>query len=78
MDHEEVEALRRATQQAVDATSTAYTEDASIDVEQRLREEMGKRGVDLDDEEWVAEVGRAIRSGHGITFDREPSGGNGG
>lgn len=74
MDHEEVEAFRRATQQAVDATSSAYTEDASIDIEQRLREEMEKRGVDLDDEQWVVEVARAIRSGHGVTFDREPPG----
>lgn len=68
-DPETAQQVRAVTQQAVDATSTAYTEDASTDVEQRLRREMSDRGLDVDDEEWIAEVGQRIRSGHGVVFD---------
>ena len=78
LDAQEIEALRRATEEAVEATSTAYTRDAATDVERRLRDEMGRRGIELDDEEWVVEVTRAIRSGHGISFDPEEPDGDAG
>jgi len=64
-----------ATQEAVDATSTAYTEDASVDVDARLREEMAKRGMEVDDDAWVADVAHRIRSGHHISFDDPGSAG---
>lgn len=68
-DPDTVQHVRAVTQEAVDATSTAYTEDASTDVEERLRQEMSGRGLDVDDDEWLAEVGERIRSGHGVVFD---------
>jgi len=61
--------VRAATQRAVDATATAYTEDSSIDLEDTLRREMAQAGMALDDDAWVREVARAIRSGHHISFD---------
>ncbi len=61
--------LRAATQRAVDATATAYTEDASIDVEDTLRREMAQSGMALDDDAWVREVAQAVRSGHRVSFD---------
>jgi hypothetical protein len=61
-------ALRAATQQAVDATATAYTRDGSIDVEDTLRREMAQAGMALDDDTWVREVARAVRSGHRVEF----------
>ncbi|MDN4160459.1 hypothetical protein [Nocardioides abyssi] len=63
--------LRAATQQAVDAAATAYTEDASIDLEDTLRREMAQGGMALDDDAWVREVARAIRSGHHVSFAPE-------
>jgi len=61
--------VRAATQRAVDATATAYTADASIDVEDTLRREMAQAGMALDDDDWVREVAHAVRSGHHVTFD---------
>ena len=63
-DQRQVEA---ATQDAVDNVSTAYTRDAGIDVEDRLRGEMASRGLEVRDE-WCAEVARGIRSGHHLRF----------
>ncbi|MEV7428492.1 hypothetical protein AB0N29_02650 [Nocardioides sp. NPDC092400] len=63
--------LRVATQRAVDATATAYTEDASIDVEDTLRREMAQAGMALDDDRWVREVAHAVRSGHPVSFAEE-------
>ncbi|WP_435742447.1 hypothetical protein [Nocardioides sp. SYSU DS0663] len=60
--------FRAATQQAVDATATAYTRDAEIDVEDHLRREMARAGLALDDDAWVREVARAVRSGHHVDF----------
>jgi len=60
------DAVRRATQSAVDATATLYTEDAGLDISARLRIEMQQRGLDVDDDAWVAEVAKRIRSGHDV------------
>ncbi len=59
-------AVRTATQAAVDATASIYARHAGTDVEQRLRLEMLERGLAADDEAWVAEVARRIRSGHDV------------
>lgn len=63
-DPETVAQVREATQQAVDATATAYTGDASIDVAARLRQELQGHGLDVDDDAWIDEVAHRIRSGH--------------
>ena len=59
-------AVRSATQAAVDATATIYARHAGTDVQQRLRMEMQERGVPVDDEAWIVEVARRIRSGHDV------------
>jgi hypothetical protein len=60
--------VRVLTEEAVDVTSTAYTEDAGLDVDARLREEMTGRGLPAEDG-WIAHVAQAIRSGHHLSFD---------
>ena len=67
--------VRATTQRAVDATATAYAADADIDVEDTLRREMAQGGLALDDDAWVREVARAVRSGHPVSFDPEPPAG---
>lgn len=66
------EDLREAVQAAVDAAATAYTEDAGTDVQRRLREELSRRGVDVDDDAWLAEAARNVRSGHHVTVGAPP------
>ena len=58
-----------AVQQAVNATATAYTEDAGLEVEGRLADELASRGVELDDDEWLSEAAHQIRSGHHVVVD---------
>jgi hypothetical protein len=53
-------------QEAIDATSTTYTNNADIDVEEHLRAQLSSRGLTSPDEKWVAEVASAIRSGHPV------------
>ena len=60
-------------QEAVDATATAYTNDAGVDVEQRLDAELSSRGIRAAQAQWIAETAEAIRSGHHVTVG-EPDG----
>ena len=69
-DPETTRQVQSATQAAVDATATAYTDDAGVDVDQRLRLELSQRGLDVDDDAWLAEVAHRVRSGHHVVFDR--------
>lgn len=68
-DPDDLAQIRELTQQAIDATSTAYTHDAGINVEKRLRSELSTRGLEVDDDEWVAEAAHTIRSGHHVVLD---------
>jgi hypothetical protein len=52
-------------QEAIDATTTAYTNDAGIDVEDHLRAQLSSRGLTATGET-IAEIARDIRSGHGV------------
>ena len=61
--------VAEVVQAAVDSTATAYTRDAGLDVEERLRSELAGRGVDLDDEAWLAEAASGIRAGHSLRID---------
>jgi hypothetical protein len=70
MDPEQLKAI---VQDAVDATATDYTEDASIDVEDTVRRELAQRGLAVDDDEWVAELAHHIRSGHPVEIGEEPA-----
>ena len=65
--------LEDVAQEAVDATATVYTNDASIDVEQHLSVELSSRGIKAVKAEWIAEVGGGIRSGHHVSVG-EPDG----
>jgi hypothetical protein len=56
--------LQDLLQEAVDATASAYTEDASTDVEQHLAAELSGRGITAVDDGWLAEAAHQIRSGH--------------
>ena len=56
-------------QEAIDATATAYTGDARIDVEQHLRRELDSRGADPRDD-WVAATATEIRSGYHVSVGR--------
>ncbi len=69
-----IERVRALTQEAVEATSTAYTEDAHVDVDARLREEMAGRGLPVEDG-WVTHVAHGIRSGHHLSFEDPGSAG---
>jgi hypothetical protein len=62
----EQEGLMAATQDAIDATSTAYAEDAHLDVEEHFRKEMQRHGLAVTDDEWVRELAHNIRSGHPV------------
>lgn len=63
LSHEE---LRQVVQDAVDAAAGSYTNDASVDVEERVREELRSRGLEVEDDEWVRELAGHIRSGHPV------------
>lgn len=54
-------------QQAIDATATAYTDNARIDVEERLRAELRERGLLAPDEASIEQLARDIRSGHHVS-----------
>ena len=47
------EGLMAATQDAIDATSTAYAEDAHLDVEKYFRQQMERHGLAVTDDDWV-------------------------
>lgn len=61
--------LEDVAQEAVDATAAAYTNDATIDVEERLGVELRSRGVRADADA-LAGVAAEIRSGHRVDLGR--------
>jgi hypothetical protein len=58
--------------EAVDATSSAYTDDPGLDVEALLVEELARRGVGPRGQGWLAEVAQAVRGGHAQDLVRDP------
>jgi hypothetical protein len=66
LDAEATRRLREVCQAAIRVTSTAYTRDASIDVQERLRAELAAGGVEIDDDDWLRETAAGIRSGHSV------------
>ena len=62
-------AIEDVAQEAIDATATAYTNDAAIDVEERLGVELWTRGLRAS-EDTRAEVAAEIRSGHHVQLGR--------
>jgi hypothetical protein len=58
--------------EAVDATSSAYTDDPGLAVEARLAEELARRGVGPRGQAWLVEVAQAVRGGHAQDLVRDP------
>jgi hypothetical protein len=58
---------------AVDAVSSAYTADPTIDVDVCLADELARRGVPPRGPAWMAEVAEAVRSGHAQDLLRDPA-----
>jgi len=58
--------LVKATQAAVDATASAYAKDANLPIEQRLRSELGQRGINVTSDEWLADQADVVRTGRPI------------
>lgn len=65
--------VQDVAQEAVDAAASAYTEDAGIDVEERLRTELRARGLAPTEDGALGALARRIRSGHHVSL-REPDG----
>jgi len=65
--------LAGLVQEAVDAAATAYTGDAGVDVEQRVRQELADRGVEVADDDWLSELAHHLRSGHHVQVSGEPA-----
>jgi hypothetical protein len=58
--------LVKVTQAAVDATASAYAMDANLPIEQRLRAELGQRGINVTSDEWLADQADVVRTGRPI------------
>ena len=71
-DHDLGAPIEDVVREAADATSNAYTNDSTIDVEEHLRAQLSSRGVTAS-AETLAELAREIRSGHGADLG-EPDG----
>lgn len=62
-------AVEDVAQEAIDATAAAYTNDAGIDVEERLGVELWTRGLRAS-EDVRTEIAAEIRSGHQVRLGR--------
>ena len=68
-DHDLGADVEDVAREAADATATAYTHDAGIDVEEHLRAQLASRGLTAD-AATLAELARRIRSGHELDLGR--------
>lgn len=57
-------------QEAVDATTTAYANDAGIDVERHLQQQLASRGLRAGDGALISQLATEIRSGHRVAVGR--------
>jgi hypothetical protein len=60
--------LRAVVQEAVDTVTQAHCEHSLDGVEDRLRSELSRRGVEINDEIWLNEVGDMIRANEPVLF----------
>jgi hypothetical protein len=63
--------LAVAVQGAVDAATRLHHEQEVTDLTALLREELSHRGVEIDDEEWLAEAVGHIRDGAPVVVDED-------
>ena len=61
--------LAVAVQGAVDAVTRLHHQQEVTDLASLLRQELSRRGVDVDDEEWLDEAVGHIRDGHPLVVD---------
>lgn len=62
--------IEDVAQEAIDATASAYTNDARIDVDEQLRVQLHARGIAASDDASIAELAHGIRSGHHVSVGR--------
>jgi hypothetical protein len=62
--------VENVAQEAIDATTTAYANDAGIHVERHLQDQLASRGLRADDEELISELAHEIRSGSRVDVGR--------
>ncbi len=60
-----------AVQQAVDAVTRQHVAHPAEDLVGLLRAELARRGVDVDDEAWLAEAAGHIARGHPVVVDED-------
>ena len=65
----ETHELAVAVQGAVDAVTRLHHQQEVTDLASLLRQELSRRGVDVDDEEWLDEAVGHIRDGHPVVVD---------
>ena len=58
--------------EAADATASAYTQDADLDIRKRLVEELERRGVSHAGAAWVDDLVDAVRAGHSRDVTADP------
>lgn len=61
--------IEDVAQEAIDATATAYANDADLDVEDRLTVELRSRGLRTSGDS-LADLAAEIRSGHRVDMGR--------
>ena len=69
MDHKEP---RDRVAEAVDATASAYTQDAGLDIRGRLMEELERRDVRHERAAWLDKLVDAVRAGHSGEVTGDP------
>ena len=60
-----------AVQGAVDAVTRLHHGQEVTDLPALLRQELARRGVELDDEAWLAEAADHIREGRPVVVDEQ-------
>jgi hypothetical protein len=60
--------IEDVAQEAIDATASAYTSDAGIDVDEQLRVQLRARGIAAVDDATIGELAHRIRSGHRVSI----------
>lgn len=61
--------LTAAVQGALDAVARLDSEQEVNDLPTVLRRELARRGVEVDDDQWLAEASRHIQDGHSVVVD---------
>jgi hypothetical protein len=64
--------IKLVAQEALDTTVMAFHQGGETDVEGRLRTEMKRHGLEIEDEAWVVELAAKIRRGERVVIAGGP------